>query len=370
MAAVATAGSRRLPTAWRAGRWVRGISGLTERDFDQFAPEATSFNFKTIDPPLIMLDNALDLLKASLIPFRVPTHFPAGSSPLSERQSAIDARPMYHFVCTRLLPDIELPERLRHQTVTDEKDLPLRNTISYGQREALAYLPQVWPSNQLDYHAIDASQAMHEVLAAVAPSPEHVHLRQFRYVNLNQQERHDLTVAAYTLSEQPNLRARRTALELLWAKTERYMVLIEHGYHNGFQLLLQAREWLMAQEDFGTMVAPDPRRDAKGLPSPHLGFFCHLARISLLTVSSSTGLPTGPHVEAVPSSTSRQRAGEIGEVETVRRSKRFGKACWEDSNARVWGDRLPPLSALDSDALSEARHQDNTAGDTAAQPTD
>ncbi|KAM3586768.1 37S ribosomal protein S22 [Umbelopsis sp. WA50703] len=85
-----------------------------------------------------------------------------------------------------------------------------------------------------------------------------------RYFSYNpKQPKTDLVMSAFTLGDTPSEALRRSALESLWNQTGDVLVLIERGTPVGFQIIAQAREWILennsdVQEPVVHVVAPCP----------------------------------------------------------------------------------------------------------------
>eukprot|EP00094_Tigriopus_californicus_P001482 TCALIF_01437-PA protein Name:"Similar to METTL17 Methyltransferase-like protein 17, mitochondrial (Homo sapiens)" AED:0.04 eAED:0.06 QI:52/0.77/0.8/1/0.55/0.6/10/56/478 len=56
---------------------------------------------------------------------------------------------------------------------------------------------------------------------------------------------YDLVTSAFTLAELPSAKARLTSLDILWRKTHGYLILLEDGSNAGFQILAEARDYLL-----------------------------------------------------------------------------------------------------------------------------
>lgn len=64
---------------------------------------------------------------------------------------------------------------------------------------------------------------------------------------ISKQEEYDLVTSAFTLFELPNRASRFQHLSLLWDKLKKdgYLVLVENGNKNGFNLINEAREFFL-----------------------------------------------------------------------------------------------------------------------------
>uniref|UniRef100_A0A3Q2NWN0 Ribosome assembly protein METTL17, mitochondrial n=1 Tax=Fundulus heteroclitus TaxID=8078 RepID=A0A3Q2NWN0_FUNHE len=96
------------------------------------------------------------------------------------------------------------------------------------------------------------------------PHIKQVYFRQFLPVSPKVQ--FDLVVAAFTLSELPNVDEREEAVRTLWRKTNSYLVLVENGTKEGHQMLMEARDTLLKKPE---KVLHDPRPASVFAPCPH-----------------------------------------------------------------------------------------------------
>ncbi|XP_056248376.1 methyltransferase-like protein 17, mitochondrial [Seriola aureovittata] len=96
------------------------------------------------------------------------------------------------------------------------------------------------------------------------PLIKHVYFRQFLPVSPKVQ--FDLVVAAFTLSEIPNVKEREEAVFTLWRKTSSYLVLVENGTKDGHQILMEARDTLLKKQE---KTVHDSRPASVFAPCPH-----------------------------------------------------------------------------------------------------
>uniref|UniRef100_F6ZA91 Methyltransferase domain-containing protein n=1 Tax=Ciona intestinalis TaxID=7719 RepID=F6ZA91_CIOIN len=108
----------------------------------------------------------------------------------------------------------------------------------------------LWKDSLKQYVCVDVSDQMnklsHYIVTAGdlnAPPPSGVFIRRFLPVSFKSV--YDIVIASYTLSELPTSKERLTLLKLLWEKTSQYLVLIEYGNFNGFQIIMEARNLLL-----------------------------------------------------------------------------------------------------------------------------
>uniref|UniRef100_A0A665UBI4 Ribosome assembly protein METTL17, mitochondrial n=1 Tax=Echeneis naucrates TaxID=173247 RepID=A0A665UBI4_ECHNA len=96
------------------------------------------------------------------------------------------------------------------------------------------------------------------------PLIKHVYFRQFLPVSPKVQ--FDLVVAAFTLSELPNVKEREEAVLTLWRKTSSYLVLVENGTKEGHHILMEARDTLLKKQE---KIIYDSRPASVFAPCPH-----------------------------------------------------------------------------------------------------
>ena len=62
------------------------------------------------------------------------------------------------------------------------------------------------------------------------------------------QRKYSITVCSYSLLEFPSAETRLQSLLKLWSRTEDFMIIIERGNATGFQLILEARDFILSTE--------------------------------------------------------------------------------------------------------------------------
>ena len=77
-------------------------------------------------------------------------------------------------------------------------------------------------------------------------------------------DQHDLTVAAFSLSELATPEARKKAVQDLWRVTKGVLVIVEHANLHNFDMLMEARDAILEEKDVGlwdwqpTIIGPCP----------------------------------------------------------------------------------------------------------------
>ncbi|KAJ1818775.1 37S ribosomal protein S22 [Coemansia sp. RSA 2675] len=155
-------------------------------------------------------------------------------------------------------------------------DFTPRSVMDFGSGPgtALWAIQEVWPTEKLEkYQGIDVSEDMllcAEAIIADSPVPEDgQRVRDIKFSRYlppspsDPQERHDLVVSAFALSELPTDSMRKTTVETLWGHTADTLVLVDRGTPDSARMISEARDQILALGDCFT-VAPLPN----DLPDP------------------------------------------------------------------------------------------------------
>lgn len=125
-----------------------------------------------------------------------------------------------------------------------------------GVGTAVWALSSVWDKRQVfEYYLCDASKDMNELSEMVLRGGDDN--RQLDYRNINYRQflpastdlQFNLVVSAYSLFELDSRETRLKTLQTLWDKCEEYLVLIENGSRVGFELITEARDFLLQYDN-------------------------------------------------------------------------------------------------------------------------
>ncbi|XP_072005508.1 ribosome assembly protein METTL17, mitochondrial isoform X2 [Engystomops pustulosus] len=113
----------------------------------------------------------------------------------------------------------------------------------------------IWGNKLKEYMCIDSSSSMNDLSELVLRGGSDkgemhisgIHFRQFLPVSPKVQ--FDLVVSAYSLNELPNFAEREKIIQTLWRKTGGFLVLVENGTREGYQLLMEARDIVLKASD-------------------------------------------------------------------------------------------------------------------------
>ncbi|XP_076241411.1 ribosome assembly protein METTL17, mitochondrial [Calliopsis andreniformis] len=108
---------------------------------------------------------------------------------------------------------------------------------------------QFWFKSLREYVCIDISSNMNELSEYLAKranpqiSTNQIFYKQF--LPASSTPTYDIVVSAYSLMELPNQKSRMEVIAKLWYKTEHYLIIVEQGTRAGFDLVNEARDFVL-----------------------------------------------------------------------------------------------------------------------------
>jgi len=112
----------------------------------------------------------------------------------------------------------------------------------------------LWCDDIKEYQCVEPSEHMNTCARFLLTGDEDEmrrrtkipHVFQKRFLPFSNELMYDVVVCAYTLSEIPLPRQRLEAIRNLWQKTEEYLVIVEMGNTEGYEIILQARDFIIS----------------------------------------------------------------------------------------------------------------------------
>lgn len=132
-----------------------------------------------------------------------------------------------------------------------------------GVGSALWAVTDVWDKkNVFEYFVCDASKDMNDLSELVLRGGDDN--KDLSYKNINYRQflpagnelKYELVVCAYTLFEMNGAESRFNTLKTLWDKCNDYLVIVEHGTRAGFNLVMEARDFVLEYDKEATVFAP------------------------------------------------------------------------------------------------------------------
>ncbi|XP_076286686.1 ribosome assembly protein METTL17, mitochondrial [Lasioglossum baleicum] len=108
---------------------------------------------------------------------------------------------------------------------------------------------EFWVRSIKEYYCVDASVSMNELSAylvkRIRPTINFNYVFHRQFLPASATPTYDIVVSAYSLLELPNQRSRLEVLAKLWQKTSKYLVIVEQGTKAAFDLVVEARDFVL-----------------------------------------------------------------------------------------------------------------------------
>ncbi|KAI9204581.1 mitochondrial small ribosomal subunit Rsm22-domain-containing protein [Polychytrium aggregatum] len=159
-------------------------------------------------------------------------------------------------------------------------DFEPRSVLDFGTGpgSALWATRYVWPSTKINALGVDVSEPMLQTATQLGGYlQEHIDnwfssLNFRRYLSFRKsEEKHDMVIAAFALSDLPTDAIRQSTLQNLWSQTGDILVLIDRGIPAGAELIAKARQYILDLEN-DAFVADQDDMDEAELPEDEAEF--------------------------------------------------------------------------------------------------
>ncbi|XP_068723173.1 ribosome assembly protein METTL17, mitochondrial-like [Montipora capricornis] len=146
--------------------------------------------------------------------------------------------------------------RVFHEMTRREPDFKPETMLDFGSGTGMALWAahQKWGDSIREYQCVDVSQDMIDLarylLKGEKGSEDSLHIPRVyfkRFLPVSNLITYDVVVASYALSEIPKTSLRQMAVRSLWGKTRDFLVIIEHGNSEGFEITSDARSLVLKE---------------------------------------------------------------------------------------------------------------------------
>lgn len=173
------------------------------------------------------------------------------------------------YLMVRSPPEYAVIHKVFSEIKARDPEFSPRGFFDFGSGVGTAVwaLTQVWDKRQIfEYYLCDASRDMNELSELVLRGGDDN--KQLDYKNINYRQfmpassdlQFNLVVSAYSLFELDSQQTRFKTVQTLWDKCEDYLVLIESGSRVGFELINEAREFILQYDkERSTVFSPVSR---------------------------------------------------------------------------------------------------------------
>lgn len=162
----------------------------------------------------------------------------------------------YFYMVGRTAAEYAVICRVFNEIYVRDRDFSPRNIFDFGSGVGTVswVAHNLWAKSLQEYFTVDSSSDMNDLARLILqlndpqrePFVHQLFQRQFLPATPRQ---YDLVVSAYSLIELNSLRSRAEIISNLWAKTNKYLVLVEQGTNAGFQLINEARDLVTHLEE-------------------------------------------------------------------------------------------------------------------------
>ncbi|ELT98981.1 hypothetical protein CAPTEDRAFT_125496 [Capitella teleta] len=189
-----------------------------------------------------------------------------------------DAFQGFIYMYSRLLFDYSALYRILHEIRMRDSSFSPVNMLDFGSGvgSSIWAVNAVWPKKKIQEHlCIDTSNDMNTIARLLLQGAQEyaepcfpgVYFRQS--LSATSTNTYDIVICAFTLFEMPSQNERLKLLLNLWRKTDCYLVIVEQGTNAAFQLINEARQFILENSE---MLSADERQSLKGhvfSPCPH-----------------------------------------------------------------------------------------------------
>ncbi|XP_017778781.1 PREDICTED: methyltransferase-like protein 17, mitochondrial [Nicrophorus vespilloides] len=160
------------------------------------------------------------------------------------------------YLIGRSAPEYSVLVKIFTEIQLRDKDFKPRSLFDFGSGVGtVTWAANIfWKQNLFEYYNVDTSSFMNDLAQIILQGGrgskqsnlKGVYYRQFMPSN---NTTYDLVVSAYTLMELPSFQSRMEAVMNLWNKTERYLIIVELGTKAGFNIINEARDFVLQIKD-------------------------------------------------------------------------------------------------------------------------
>ncbi|KZC04745.1 Methyltransferase-like protein 17, mitochondrial [Dufourea novaeangliae] len=162
-----------------------------------------------------------------------------------------DAYTSLSYLISRSVPEYSVLYKLFNEIKTRDDNFIPKTLFDFGSGVGTVIwaASQFWTKSIKEYYCVDASPDMNDLSEYLLKRSNtrinisDVFYKQFLPVSANRT--YDIVVSAYSLLELPNQISRLEVIGRLWRITERYLVIVEQGTKCGFDIINEAREFIL-----------------------------------------------------------------------------------------------------------------------------
>nr|XP_015833913.1 PREDICTED: methyltransferase-like protein 17, mitochondrial [Tribolium castaneum] len=220
-----------------------------------------------------------------------------------------------------------------------------------------------WKKHIFEYFNVDSSRDMNDLAQILLQDGKGTNKMSLRGVFYRQflpatNTTYDLVVCAYTLLELPSRQARLDTILNLWNKTQKYLVVVDHGTNAGFQVVNEIRDFILHTK-VGHVFSPCPHDEVcprfaqnDGTPCNFETFYFSLPigavslrkseKYSYVVLKKGERDPSDPQWPLRSKHTICRMCTKNANLdEVIFTASKHGKNLYYCARAAKWGDLLP-----------------------------
>lgn len=166
---------------------------------------------------------------------------------------AYDQATSLQYLMSRAAPEYAVLVRVLDEIHKFNPEYKPRSFFDFGSGVGTGMwaVNHFWKKNIFEYFCVDTSTAMNDLARLIlCNGRDNVEMPykgffQRQFLPASSDLKYSIVLSAYSLFELPSMKARLETIQKLWNKTEDYLIIVEHGSNAGFQVVNEAREYVL-----------------------------------------------------------------------------------------------------------------------------
>ncbi|CAH2062443.1 unnamed protein product, partial [Iphiclides podalirius] len=173
------------------------------------------------------------------------------------------------YLMVRAAPDYAILVRILDEIHRRLPDFKPRSFFDFGAGVGTGTwaVNTFWEGQILEYFCVDTSSQMNDLSRLIlcqgrdnVPLPYKAYFQR-QFLPSSTDLKYDIVLSAFSLFEMPDMKSRLETIQKLWNKTENFLIIVEQGTNAGFQIVNEAREFVLnttESHNKGYAFAPCP----------------------------------------------------------------------------------------------------------------
>lgn len=157
------------------------------------------------------------------------------------------------YLMIRAAPEYAVLIRILDEIRRKDPDFTPRSFFDFGSGVGTGIwaVNMFWKGQIYEYFSVDTSQNMNDLARLIlCHGKDNVEMPlkgyfQRQFLPASSDLKYSIVLSAFTLFELPSMKSRMETIQKLWNKTEDYLIIVEQGSNTGFQIINEAREFVL-----------------------------------------------------------------------------------------------------------------------------